>query len=182
MSRCPDQVISLKRDPQCLSSQASLVLIHRPTAGTIVSTHITDCGIFLRHVAYRRLNCAKNTQSLRINGSHRDVMSTGKSGDQHSPVDAVSFLSYPRHARLERRLVIWLVKKVFDKLNGSKTVLTMSSMYSCAVSVPLKTPKGVRLSKKMAPQTISPGFGPVWCAIVKTGPARCPRRLQARLR
>ncbi|GFX04308.1 uncharacterized protein TNCV_3974561 [Trichonephila clavipes] len=31
MSRCPDQVASLKRDPQCLSPQASLVLIYRPT-------------------------------------------------------------------------------------------------------------------------------------------------------
>ncbi|GFT95942.1 transposable element Tcb1 transposase [Trichonephila clavipes] len=30
-SRCPDQVVSLKRDPQCLSPQASLVLIYRPT-------------------------------------------------------------------------------------------------------------------------------------------------------
>ncbi|GFX95681.1 hypothetical protein TNCV_4886071 [Trichonephila clavipes] len=27
MSRCPDQVVSLKRDPQCLSPQASLVFI-----------------------------------------------------------------------------------------------------------------------------------------------------------
>ncbi|GFU57146.1 hypothetical protein TNCV_1780081 [Trichonephila clavipes] len=32
MSRCPDQVVSLKRDSQCLSPQASLVLINRPTA------------------------------------------------------------------------------------------------------------------------------------------------------
>ncbi|GFW71728.1 uncharacterized protein TNCV_219421 [Trichonephila clavipes] len=32
MSRCPDQVVSLTRDPQCLSPQASLVLIYRPTA------------------------------------------------------------------------------------------------------------------------------------------------------
>ncbi|GFW78627.1 uncharacterized protein TNCV_4260501 [Trichonephila clavipes] len=32
MNRCPDQVVSLKRDPQCLSPQASLVLIYRPTA------------------------------------------------------------------------------------------------------------------------------------------------------
>ncbi|GFU53150.1 hypothetical protein TNCV_3023721 [Trichonephila clavipes] len=27
MSRCPDQMVSLKRDHKCLSSQASLVLI-----------------------------------------------------------------------------------------------------------------------------------------------------------
>ncbi|GFT17527.1 hypothetical protein TNCV_4807671 [Trichonephila clavipes] len=31
MSRCPDQVASLKRDPQCLSPQASLVLLYQPT-------------------------------------------------------------------------------------------------------------------------------------------------------
>ncbi|GFW93701.1 uncharacterized protein TNCV_4542281 [Trichonephila clavipes] len=32
MSRCPDQVVSQKRDPQCLSPQTSLVLIYRPIA------------------------------------------------------------------------------------------------------------------------------------------------------
>ncbi|GFX33162.1 hypothetical protein TNCV_3823341 [Trichonephila clavipes] len=32
MSRCPDQVVSLKRDSQCLRPQASLVLIYRPIA------------------------------------------------------------------------------------------------------------------------------------------------------
>ncbi|GFU39615.1 uncharacterized protein TNCV_1793451 [Trichonephila clavipes] len=32
MSRCSDQVVSLKRDSQCLIPQASLVLIYRPTA------------------------------------------------------------------------------------------------------------------------------------------------------
>ncbi|GFX63790.1 hypothetical protein TNCV_5032611 [Trichonephila clavipes] len=32
MSRCPDQVVSLKRDPQRLSPHASLVLICRPIA------------------------------------------------------------------------------------------------------------------------------------------------------
>ncbi|GFX72736.1 hypothetical protein TNCV_4063311 [Trichonephila clavipes] len=32
MCRCPDRVVSLKRDPQCLNPQASLVLIYRPTA------------------------------------------------------------------------------------------------------------------------------------------------------
>ncbi|GFW68595.1 disheveled-associated activator of morphogenesis 2 [Trichonephila clavipes] len=37
-------------------------------------------------------------------------------GHQHSLVDAVAFTSYLRHARLERDLAIWLVKKVFDKL------------------------------------------------------------------
>ncbi|GFT79419.1 hypothetical protein TNCV_604311 [Trichonephila clavipes] len=32
MSRCPDQVVSLKRDPQCFNLRASLILIYRPTA------------------------------------------------------------------------------------------------------------------------------------------------------
>ncbi|GFT30456.1 hypothetical protein TNCV_2377441 [Trichonephila clavipes] len=32
MSRCPEQVVSLKRDSQCLSPQESLVLIYPPTA------------------------------------------------------------------------------------------------------------------------------------------------------
>ncbi|GFV91433.1 uncharacterized protein TNCV_899501 [Trichonephila clavipes] len=31
MSRCPDQVVSLKRDPQCLSPRESVILIYRPT-------------------------------------------------------------------------------------------------------------------------------------------------------
>ncbi|GFX10118.1 hypothetical protein TNCV_1865161 [Trichonephila clavipes] len=69
-------------------------------------------------------------------------------GHQHSLVDAVAFPSYPRHARLERDLAIWRAKKVFDMLNGSKTVLRMSSTYRCAVCVPLMTIKGVRLQKK----------------------------------
>ncbi|GFS80857.1 uncharacterized protein TNCV_126201 [Trichonephila clavipes] len=36
---------------------------------------------------------------------------------QHSVVEAFAFPSYPRHARLERDLVIRLAKEVFDKLN-----------------------------------------------------------------
>ncbi|GFX74757.1 uncharacterized protein TNCV_3121861 [Trichonephila clavipes] len=35
MSRCPDLAVGLKRDPQCLSPQASLVLIYHPTAGLV---------------------------------------------------------------------------------------------------------------------------------------------------
>ncbi|GFY12121.1 hypothetical protein TNCV_3096751 [Trichonephila clavipes] len=97
--------------------------------------------------------------------------------------DAVAFLSYPRHARLERDLANWLAKEAFDncktvhsnmcrmrsgiislkiwpgycKRNGSKTVLRMSSTYRCAVSLPLMTPKRVRLSNETAPQIIRPG-------------------------
>ncbi|GFT27997.1 hypothetical protein TNCV_644051 [Trichonephila clavipes] len=33
-------------------------------------------------------------------------------GHQHSLVDAVALISYPRHTRLERELAIWLPKKV----------------------------------------------------------------------
>ncbi|GFU09130.1 hypothetical protein TNCV_1319681 [Trichonephila clavipes] len=39
MSRCPDQLVSLKRDPQCLSPQASL----------IVRVHYFVRGGFVRH-------------------------------------------------------------------------------------------------------------------------------------
>ncbi|GFU46422.1 hypothetical protein TNCV_1280681 [Trichonephila clavipes] len=39
-----------------------------------------------------------------------------RSSDQHSMADAVAFLSYPKHTRLERNLAIWLAKEVFDKL------------------------------------------------------------------
>ncbi|GFV74880.1 hypothetical protein TNCV_1041181 [Trichonephila clavipes] len=35
MSRYPDQVVSLKQDLQCVSPQASLILIYRPTAAGI---------------------------------------------------------------------------------------------------------------------------------------------------
>ncbi|GFX36202.1 low-density lipoprotein receptor-related protein 2 [Trichonephila clavipes] len=38
------------------------------------------------------------------------------SGHQHFLVEAVAFPSYPRHARLERDLAIWLTKEKFDKL------------------------------------------------------------------
>ncbi|GFT72478.1 hypothetical protein TNCV_973531 [Trichonephila clavipes] len=62
-------------------------------------------------------------------------------GHQHSLIDAVAFPSYARHALLERDLVIWLAKEVFDKLNGSKTVLRMLSTYRCAVNMPLMTTK-----------------------------------------
>ncbi|GFY17090.1 hypothetical protein TNCV_1088661 [Trichonephila clavipes] len=37
-------------------------------------------------------------------------------GHQHSLVDAVAFSSYPRHVGLERDLVIWLAKELFEKL------------------------------------------------------------------
>ncbi|GFU87162.1 hypothetical protein TNCV_2715101 [Trichonephila clavipes] len=37
-------------------------------------------------------------------------------GHQLSLVDAVTFPSYPRHARLKKDLVVWVAKEVFDKL------------------------------------------------------------------
>ncbi|GFT23391.1 transposase [Trichonephila clavipes] len=55
MSRCPDQVVSLKRDPQCLSPQASLVLIYRPAA--LSSDLFSVCGLAIHqndHQARRR--------------------------------------------------------------------------------------------------------------------------------
>ncbi|GFU34861.1 hypothetical protein TNCV_2991821 [Trichonephila clavipes] len=43
ISRTPDQVVSLKRDPQCLSHQASLILIYRPTeVGMLLATGTQD--------------------------------------------------------------------------------------------------------------------------------------------
>ncbi|GFV86152.1 hypothetical protein TNCV_671491 [Trichonephila clavipes] len=39
------------------------------------------------------------------------------SGHQNSMTDAVTFVSYARYARLERDLVSWLAKEVFDKLD-----------------------------------------------------------------
>ncbi|GFW97090.1 cAMP-specific 3',5'-cyclic phosphodiesterase 7B [Trichonephila clavipes] len=41
MSRCPDQVIHLKLDPQCLSPKANLELIYRSTA---VGTKALKCA------------------------------------------------------------------------------------------------------------------------------------------
>ncbi|GFU75002.1 hypothetical protein TNCV_3752531 [Trichonephila clavipes] len=38
--------------------------------------------------------------------------------------------------------------------NGRKTVLRMPSTYQCAVSVPLRTAKGVRLQKKWHPRSL----------------------------
>ncbi|GFS98490.1 hypothetical protein TNCV_3478801 [Trichonephila clavipes] len=37
-------------------------------------------------------------------------------GQEHSLLDPVAFPSYPRHARFETDLAIWLVKEVFEKL------------------------------------------------------------------
>ncbi|GFW28288.1 hypothetical protein TNCV_4639551 [Trichonephila clavipes] len=45
MSRCLDQVVSLKRDPQCLSPQTSLGLGSNPGGGM----HVCKCIVLLRH-------------------------------------------------------------------------------------------------------------------------------------
>ncbi|UYV84967.1 hypothetical protein LAZ67_X004146 [Cordylochernes scorpioides] len=58
----------------------------------------------------------------------------------------------------------------------------MSSTYRCAVRVPGMATNGVLLSNEMAPQTITPYCGPVWCSTVRPGSKRCPGRLQTRLR
>ncbi|GFV47866.1 uncharacterized protein TNCV_3414831 [Trichonephila clavipes] len=55
MSRCPDQVVSLKRDPQCLSPQASLLLIYRPTAlGMKGRVNLPSPGIQPQPVVWKR--------------------------------------------------------------------------------------------------------------------------------
>ncbi|UYV75683.1 hypothetical protein LAZ67_13000996 [Cordylochernes scorpioides] len=48
--------------------------------------------------------------------------------------------------------------------------------------VPGMTTNGVLLSNEMAPQTITPCCGPVWCSTVRPRSTRCPGRLQTRLR
>ncbi|GFX18160.1 hypothetical protein TNCV_1578391 [Trichonephila clavipes] len=89
-------------------------------------------------------------------------------GHQHSLVDAVAFPSYPRHALLKRDLTIWLTKiRRFDKL-----FIETRAAYGLALSsekkgqgmvakqfsecCPLMMTKGVRLSKKLPPHTITP--------------------------
>ncbi|GFW99831.1 hypothetical protein TNCV_3420601 [Trichonephila clavipes] len=77
MSRCPDQVISLKRDTQCLSSQASLVLNYRPTVvgmkGRVDLAHpgnrTRTCGVETRYVTTRKLGLHKGaSESFIIRG------------------------------------------------------------------------------------------------------------------
>ncbi|GFX78096.1 hypothetical protein TNCV_972501 [Trichonephila clavipes] len=70
--RCPDHVVSLKRDPQCLSPQADLVLIYRPTvAGIKDLVHLAQpgnrtwtCGVETRYATTR----PPKTLSIIING------------------------------------------------------------------------------------------------------------------
>ncbi|GFS85613.1 hypothetical protein TNCV_2794481 [Trichonephila clavipes] len=55
MSRCPDQVVSLKNNPQCFSPQGSLVLTYRPIEGGIDLAQSEDgtpnlwCGSTIRN-------------------------------------------------------------------------------------------------------------------------------------
>ncbi|GFU73642.1 hypothetical protein TNCV_3969571 [Trichonephila clavipes] len=64
LNRCPDQVVSLKRDPQCLSLQASLVLIYRSTAEGIKGSvdlakpgnRIRTCGVEVLYATTRPLD------------------------------------------------------------------------------------------------------------------------------
>ncbi|GFU54310.1 hypothetical protein TNCV_576861 [Trichonephila clavipes] len=60
MSTCPDQVVSLKRNPQCFSTQASLVLIHRPIEGMKGCVDLAQpeleprtCGVEARYATTR---------------------------------------------------------------------------------------------------------------------------------
>ncbi|GFW12049.1 hypothetical protein TNCV_4531141 [Trichonephila clavipes] len=52
MSRCPDQVVSLKRDPQFSSPQASLVLICRNIERDRI-TGLQEGGFFYRTIGAR---------------------------------------------------------------------------------------------------------------------------------
>ncbi|GFX80176.1 uncharacterized protein TNCV_2108201 [Trichonephila clavipes] len=71
MSGCPDQVVSLKRDPQCLSPQVGLVLIYRPTAvrmkGSVnlaqPGNRTQTCGVEARYDTTRPLSLVCNTKS-----------------------------------------------------------------------------------------------------------------------
>ncbi|GFX99566.1 hypothetical protein TNCV_5026221 [Trichonephila clavipes] len=60
MSRSPYQVVSLKRDPQCLNPRASLVLIYRPTTVAELAERWTELpqvsdesrSFFIVHTGY----------------------------------------------------------------------------------------------------------------------------------
>ncbi|GFV90867.1 hypothetical protein TNCV_2324361 [Trichonephila clavipes] len=55
ISRCPDQEISLKRDPLCLSPQANLIILYRPTAvGMKAESTLPSPGIELGPVVWKR--------------------------------------------------------------------------------------------------------------------------------
>ncbi|GFY00431.1 hypothetical protein TNCV_1664701 [Trichonephila clavipes] len=54
VGRCPDQVVNLMRDPQCLSPQASLVLIYRSIAGSEAKSTFPSPGIGTGPVVWKR--------------------------------------------------------------------------------------------------------------------------------
>ncbi|GFV39623.1 DUF4817 domain-containing protein [Trichonephila clavipes] len=58
LSRCPEHVVSLMRDSKCLSLQASLILIYRPTSGT---DRLAEITAFTRHITEW-----KNKRALRM--------------------------------------------------------------------------------------------------------------------
>ncbi|GFT47550.1 hypothetical protein TNCV_3750661 [Trichonephila clavipes] len=64
-SRCLDQVVNLKREPQCLSPQASLVLIYRPTACPPVGVVVwrggaCTCGALLKRLRFKITSSVAN--------------------------------------------------------------------------------------------------------------------------
>ncbi|UYV70293.1 hypothetical protein LAZ67_7002421 [Cordylochernes scorpioides] len=65
------------------------------------------------------------------------------------------------------------VHKIVSEILGYRKV---------SARVPGMTSNGVLLSNEMAPQTITPCCGPVWCSTVRPGSTRCPGRLQTRSR
>ncbi|GFX33861.1 uncharacterized protein TNCV_3962701 [Trichonephila clavipes] len=60
-SRCPDQMVSLKRDSQCLSPQASLVLMYRPTAISMKGT-----GEYFPPLQFTCRNCGGGDRGVAI--------------------------------------------------------------------------------------------------------------------
>lgn len=91
---------------------------------------------------------------------------------------------WPRNCRVSLRPGIAVLKSNpgCRKRNSNRTSRRMSLTYPRPVSMTEITTKGVRLSKEMAPQTMTPCCGVVWHALVRAGSPRCLGRLQIRLR
>ncbi|GFY10182.1 hypothetical protein TNCV_2628611 [Trichonephila clavipes] len=76
MSRYLDQVVSLKRDPQCLSPQASLVLIYRPTAVQSRTTATNPVFVPIPLIAFFRKCLSQIRPGRSLQGRDRDLTKT----------------------------------------------------------------------------------------------------------
>ncbi|GFS94092.1 band 4.1-like protein 4A [Trichonephila clavipes] len=88
---------------------------------TDVEDHETSRGQQLLDVVFKHLNLMETAYfGLRFMDAtgQRHWLDPNKNIVKQMK-DAVAFPSYPRHARLERDLAIWLTKGVFDKLQDS---------------------------------------------------------------